>query len=207
LAIGLRARPTRGFLLELKKKIQITEEGYRILSHKRDELVSKLRELLELLRAIRKDILKKFQEILKDFRNGYALIGPEEISAYTLSTKGKLDIQILPMSVMGVIAPKVKARKIVEIKNSFPPLIRQFAYYMSEILQDLIKLGEIETGVEIIANDLERTNRTVNALEKIIIPQLKAIAKYIQDLIEEEDLEEFTRIKLVRNIIVRRREK
>ncbi|MHA1609769.1 MAG: V-type ATP synthase subunit D, partial [Candidatus Njordarchaeales archaeon] len=85
-------------------------------------------------------------------------------------------------------------------------LIRQFAYHMSEILQDLIKLGEIEIWIEVIANDLERTNRTVNALEKIIIPQLKALAKYIQDLIEEEDLEEFTRIKLVRNIIIRRRE-
>ena len=205
MAIGLRARPTRGFLLELKKKIQITEEGYRILSQKRDELISKLKELLELLRAVRKDVLERLQKILRDFRNGYALIGPGEISAYALSTKGKLDIRILPTSMMGVLTPKVKARKIVEIKNSFPPLIRQFAYHMSEILQDLIKLGEIEIWIEVIANDLERTNRTVNALEKIIIPQLKALAKYIQDLIEEEDLEEFTRIKLVRNIIIRRR--
>jgi len=205
LSIGLRIRPTRGFLLELKRRIQITEEGYRILSHKRDELISKLRELLELLRAVRKEVLENFQRSLREFVEVYSLIGSDKIISYATASRGLLRVRILPISVMGVIAPTVKAIETIEIADKYPPILRQFVYSLWEITQDLIKLGELEARVEGLALDLERTNRTVNALEKIIIPQLKSIAKYIQDLIEEEDLEEFTRIKLVRDIIIKRR--
>ena len=63
----------------------------------------------------------------------------------------------------------------------------------------------METKIESIARDLERTNKIVNALENVVIPDLERDIKYIEDMLEEDDLEEFVRLKFARDKILKRR--
>lgn len=93
-----------------------------------------------------------------------------------------------------------------EVSNRLDPLLMSVVGDLKELMRDLIRITELETKIEVIARDLERTNRIVNALERIIIPELKETMRYIEDMLEEEALEEFTRIKFVRDLIARRRE-
>ncbi len=204
-ATGMRVIPTKGFLLDLKRRIQIIKEGYRLLSMKRDELTAKLTTFLEQLKATRKEVMERAEIIAVRFREMFAVVGSEKIESYASVSRGSFEANILPVSIMGIIIPMVKVLKEVDIKDKFPPIVRESVYELRELLQDLIKVSELEMKIEIIASDLERTNRIVNALEKIIIPEMEALAKYIEERIEEDDLEDFIRIKLIRNIIVKRR--
>ena len=69
----------------------------------------------------------------------------------------------------------------------------------------VVILDELETKIESIARDLERTNKIVNALENVVIPDLERDIKYIEDMLEEDDLEEFVRLKFARDKILKRR--
>lgn len=203
--VGLRVAPTKGFLLELKRRIAIIKDGYKLLSTKRDELTSKINAFLEELKAIKRAVIEQAEKIVLRFRECYAILGPDIIKSYANVNKGLFEAEVLPLSIMGILVPRVKVLKSPEVKDKFGPIIREIIYDACKVLRNLIKVTELEMKIEIIAHDLEKTNRIVNALEKIIIPDLEQLAKFIEDLIEEESLEEFTRVKLVRNIIVKRR--
>ena len=202
---GLRVVPTKGYLLELKRRIEIIKEGYRLLSMKRDELTAKLTNFLEQLKAVRRGVLERVEQVLIRFREAYALLGPDVIKAHASLNRGVFEVDILPLSIMGILVPRVKVLREAEVEDKYGYIIREQIYELRELLQDLIKIAELEMKIEIISSDLERTNRIVNALEKIIIPEMEQLARYIAELIEEESLEEFTRIKLIRDLIVTRR--
>jgi len=198
---GIRVMPTRGFLIEFKRRIKAIEEGYKLLEMKRDELTNKLRNYLDTLKSARKHVIETTKKILTDFAKIYGLVGPDTIDSIAASV-GEIDISIVPVSIMGISVPEVKINKIPDARNKFPPLVRAIALTLYELFEDLIKITTLETKIEIISYDLERTNRIVNALEKIVLPEMKEIAKMIEDSLDEDELEEFTRLKIVRDKIV-----
>ena len=169
-------------------------------------LTRKLKEFLEELRAERKRVVEEAERILEKFREVYAELGPEVVRSYAALSRGALEVEVLPLSVMGVHVPVVRVVREPEVANRFSPLLMSVVGGLEELMRDLIKITELEAKIEIIARDLERTNRIVNALERIIIPELKETIRYIEDMLEEEALEEFTRIKFVRDLIAKRRE-
>lgn len=203
--VGIRVIPTKGFLLDLKKRIEVVKEGYRLLSMKRDELTSKLTSFLEQLKAVRREIMERAEAIFLRFRRTYAVLGPDKIEAGASLMRGITEIDVLPISIMGVLVPRVKVMEYARVRDRCDPIVREQILKLRELFGDLIKITELEMKIEIVAQELERTNRIVNALEKIIIPELEGLAKYIEERIEEEDLEEFIRVKLIRDIIVARR--
>lgn len=203
---SMKVLPTRGFYLEFKKRVKYIEEGYKLLEMKRDALTKELREYIGELQIIREEMDKKADKIMNKFRKIYSLLGASVIDGYIASVPKKLDLEVLPKSIMGILVPFTKLISEPEIKDKFGPLIREIVEDMRELLGIIIKLSELEAKIDVVSDDLERTNRMVNALEKILIPEMKATLKYIEDLLDEDMLEEFMRIKIVRNIIFSRRE-
>jgi len=204
-AYGVRIMPTRGFYLEFKKKVKYIEEGYKLLEMKRDELTRELRENLNQLKIVRRECDKRIADVFEEFRKLYAILGESTINAQAAIIPKELDVHILPKSIMGVHVPFLKLKKEPKIEDKISPILMGIARKYKELLKILIKLSEMEIRIEVISDDLERTNRMVNALEKIVIPEMKQTLKYIEDLLDEDMLEEFTRIKLVRDIILERR--
>ncbi len=202
---SIRVMPTRGFLLDFKRRVKAIEEGYKLLEMKRDELANRLRAYLEELRAAKKTVYEEALKVLSEFGKVYGFVGPDTIDTLAASI-GKLDIRVLPVSIMGINVPEVKMNYVPDVKNKYPPIVRSIAVSLYELLEDLIKITTLEMKIEIIAYDLERTNRTVNALEKIVIPEMKKTIKFIEDMLDEDELEEFTRLKMVRDKILRKGE-
>jgi len=200
---GTRIMPTRGFLLNFKRRVKSIEEGYKLLEMKRDELSNRLREYLEQLRAAKKAFIENAAKVMDKFKEVYALTGPDALDALSASIE-KLRIRILPISIMGIHVPEVKLENLPDIKNKYPPIVRSVAEIIYEMLDDLIKITELEMKIEIISYDLERTNRIVNALEKIVLPSMKSTIKLIEDMLDEDELEEFIRLKIVREKILGR---
>ena len=201
----LRVRPTRGFYLELKRNITYLEEGYKLLKMKRDELVKELRNSLKRLSEVRKEVDELIEEALKEYFRIYALLGEEEIKKALANFIEPYEVKILPVSVMGVYTPRILSVKKPNIEGKYTPPLQSLANKFLKLLEKLLEVAELEARIDSVSSDLEHTNRTVNSLEKIILPDLKATLKYIEDVLEEEELDEFTKLKMIRNKIVARR--
>lgn len=193
-----RIRPTRGFLIEYRERLEVVREGKELLEMKRDELSTKLRELLDKLEAARAFFTEKIENALKQFRKAYAHVGPHIIGAFAGSLKEKVQVKILSSMIMGVKVPLVRIESLPETTNKYPPILRKAASNYQELLRNLFKVTELEVKIERIADELERTNRIVNTLEEVILPNMEENIKSIEDKLEEERMEEFIRVKQVK---------
>ncbi len=201
----MRVVPTKGFLLEFKKRLSLIQTAHRLLEKKRDELVKNLKQRINELSKIRAEVLNLFKTAFIRFLRVYSLVGRETISHATAITRGKLKVRILPRIIMGVPTPTLKIEEKPKSGLVMPPLVREIADELYKILDAMFKLIIFEVSVEYITNDLKRTNRIVNVLEKVLIPRMKEQLRKLSEIVEELEVEEFIRTKIVRDIIARRR--
>ena len=196
---------TKGYLLDLKKKLAMLEEGYEILSKKRDELMARLMKYIKDLKEMRQKVITEINKIYSMFLYVTSALSLDEINMDLANIRGTLAISIVPISIMGVMAPRIKILRKPKIEQLVNDKLYLLAFELSKYLTDFFKLVELEALIESIIFDLQRTNRIVNSLEKIVIPKTKELIKQIESMIEEEMLEEFTRTKMIRDIVLKRR--
>jgi len=199
-------RPTKGYLIEMTKRIAFIERGCEFLKLKRDHLAKELSVSLEVLRGRRDKINERLREVYEDIVTAYLVLGPSEVSSQSNSIKKTFEIDLLPKSVMGVRYPSIKTISKSKIEGKLDPTLSRPAALMLEVFDDIIRLAEFEARAERVADELGKTNRKVNALENIVIPSYRQVTKFIQDKLDEEGLEELVRTKLIGGAIARRRE-
>lgn len=190
-------KPTKGFLMDMKRRIGFIERGTEFLKLKRDQLAKELTTSLDVLRGRRKLLMDILQEAYAAVTAAYLSLGPMEVQSQTRSIKSSLELEVLPRAVMGVRYPFVKIGEKPQVTAELDITLSVASDKVYEILDDIIRLAEFETRVERIADELGKTNRKVNALENIIIPEYNQIIKFIEDKLDEESLEELVRMKLI----------
>jgi V/A-type H+-transporting ATPase subunit D len=190
-------RPTKGYLMETKRRIQTVERGTEFLKLKRDQLAKDLTESLDVLKGRRGLLLSNLQEAYGALTAAYLSLGPMEVQSQTRSIKNTLEREVLPRSVMGVIYPSVRIKERPEIAAELDITLAFAAEKVYEIIEELIRLAEFEERVSRIAEELGSTSRKVNALENMVIPDMKYIIKFIEDKLDEESMEELVRMKLI----------
>ena len=190
-------RPTKGYLMETKRRIQTVERGTEFLKLKRDQLAKDLTESLDVLKGRRGLLLNNLQEAYGALTAAYLSLGPMEVQSQTRSIKNTLELEVLPRSVMGVIYPSVRIKERPEIAAELDITLAFAAEKVYEIIEELIRLAEFEERVSRIAEELGSTSRKVNALENMVIPDMRYIIKFIEDKLDEESMEELVRMKLI----------
>jgi len=199
-------RPTKGYLMDLKRRIGFIERGCEFLKLKRDHLAKELSTSLDILRGRRRILLQSLQEAYRALTAAYISLGPTEVKSQAKSVRRALELEVLPRSVMGVRYPYVKIQSKPKIEGELDITLSYAAEKVLGILEELIQLAEFEARVERIADELGKTNRKVNALENTIIPSYRQVIKFIEDKLDEESLEELVRTKLIGGALARRRE-
>lgn len=198
-------RPTKGYLMDLKRRIGFIERGTEFLKLKRDHLAKELSSSLEVLRGRRRLLLQNLKDAYGALTAAYISLGPTEVKSQVRAVKKRLDLEVLPRSVMGVRYPYVRFLSKPQIGAELDVTLSHAAKKVQEILEELIQTAEFEARVERIADELGKTNRKVNALENTIIPSYKQVIKLIEDKLDEESLEELVRVKLIGGALARRR--
>jgi V/A-type H+-transporting ATPase subunit D len=130
----------------------------------------------------------------------YLSLGPTEVQSQTRSIKNSLDLEVLPRSVMGVVYPTVRIKGKPEVTAELDITLSHASDKVFEIIEELIKLAEFEERVERIADELGTTSRKVNALENMVLPDMRYIIKFIEDKLDQESMEELVRMKLIGGI-------
>ncbi len=198
-------RPTKGFLMEMKRRIGFIEKGTEFLKLKRDHLAKELTTSIDVLKGRRRKLLEELQVAYRGVTAAYISLGPTEVRSQASALKSGLEIEVLPRATMGVRYPFIKINKDPQIAGELDITLSEAAEKVLGILNDIIQLAEFEARAERIADELGKTNRKVNALENTIIPSYKEIIKFIEDKLDEESLEELVRMKLIGGALAKRR--
>lgn len=198
-------RYTKGFLLDLRRRLEFIKDAHELLEMKRDQLIIKLREGLEKLKELRRKVEGEAEEVYRELSLLHSTLGSADLETYSAYLRGSMDVKIVPRGVIGVVTPMVREVNIPDYTNLYPPQIIPLAEKISALMKDLVKLAELEAYIENLAEDLRRTNIRVNALEKVVIPSYEWTIKRIQDILDDEMLEEIIRLKLIKETLTRRR--
>ena len=187
----LAVNPTRMELLKLKKRREIALYGYKLLKEKRDSLMREFLNIIKEAKILREKIEKEIKEALKQYVLGLIETRPYILEeAFSIPSK-KVKIEIVTKNIMNVIVPYIKFKE----EGDF--LCYSFAFsssdldvslkIFSELLDDLLKLAEIENFAYLLSIEIEKTRRRVNALEYVFIPSMNETIKYITRKLDEQE--------------------
>ena len=194
--------PTRSVLLDLKRRIKLSQSGHKILKMKRDGLMIEFFEIMEKARQMRAGVASDFQLAMKKITIARAVDGEVAVKSAAYALKLHPEVKLGSKSIMGMVVPKVEADNVhTDILNKGYGVIETSAYIedaaaaFENLLETLIRAAEIETTMKKLLDEIEKTKRRVNALEFKVIPELKESERFVRFSLEEMSREETTRLK------------
>jgi len=197
----LKVNPTRIELIKLKRKLKIAEHGWRLLKKKRDSLMKEFLEVIKKIKILREKIENDFSSALKDFVFAKASLREKEIQEIFTTPSQKIYLKEKKETILGIETPQFSLVKEGDFLNysliSTSVNLDLGLLKIENLIEDLVKLGELQKRALSLAQELEKTRRRVNALEFIYIPRLKATIKYIFNKLEER--ERFEKIILMKS--------
>lgn len=206
----MNVNPTRMELTRLKKRLVVARRGHKLLKDKRDELMKKF---LELVRK-NKELREKVEEMMMDVHFSFliarsvmpseileeALMFPKQAVSLEASSKNimSVDVPIFEFKTerrnQGDIYPYGFATTSAELDNAITSLYQVMPY--------LLELAQIEKSAQLLAEEIEKTRRRVNALEYVLIPQLTETIKYITMKLDENERGNLTRLMKVKDMMM-----
>ncbi len=198
--------PTRMELLQIRKRKALAVKGHQLLSEKRDALVSSFFELIKKRKEKRKEMEEKLQEAYKSLIMAEMIMGEERLRYIADKMAREREVNVSKKNIMGVAIPKFEIEKAEMPEYSIFSTCAEFDEAVkkaNEALEKLIEVAEIEGSVQMLAKEIEKTKRRVNALEYIFIPRLLNTITYIERQLEEREREDFFRRKRIKALLER----
>lgn len=196
---------TRMELLIIKRKIKLASKGHKLLKQKRDALISEFFTLVDGLKSTRKELEEQLSFAYKSLVLAQAVSGTQEVKRAADSSETLKPVLATTKTIMGVKVPVFDwdsgdykpAYSMVSTSTELDIAASNF----NKVLKTLVKLAEIEATVHALAEEIKKTKRKVNALERILIPRLEADVIYITMRLEEMERENFSRLKIIKKRI------
>lgn len=193
----LNVNPTRMELSKLKIKLVTAKKGHKLLKDKQDELMRIFIEMIKKNKKARQNTEKKVENALKNFLLARAIMSNEAYEESILVPKINFQIELVKRNVMSVRIPVLSLDENLSNPNlsdiypysygSTSAELDDAVYELNSIMPDLIRLAELEKSCELMADEIEKTRRRVNALEYMTIPQLEETIKFIRMKLDEND--------------------
>ena len=198
-------KPTRSELIALKRKIQLSERGYKILKMKRDGLILEFFKVLAEAKDSRGGLLKKYQRAVEMMAVANTVEGAIGVKATAFSVKEVPRITLKSKNIMGVVVPQIESSKVKKtlVERGYgvlgtSPVIDETASAFEDLVEAIIESAEIETTMKRLLDEIEKTKRRVNALEYKVIPELTAARDFIKMRLDEMEREELFRMKRIK---------
>lgn len=207
---GAHVNPTRMELTRLKKKLVTATKGHRLLKDKRDEL---MRQFLDLVREdmeLRIKVEKGIRNANAEFVLAKAGMSEQTLRTAMLVPRQEVFLEETTRNVMSVNLPVFSARTRTADQNDI--FSYGFAYTssdldgavqsLSDILPDMLRLAEVEKSCQLMASEIEKTRRRVNALEHVIIPETREGIRYITMKLDENERSTQVRLMKVKDMML-----
>ena len=206
----LNVNPTRMELSKLKIKLVTAKKGHKLLKDKQDELMRQFIEMIKQNKKLREKVEVRLQDSFKDFLLARGVMSDEMLENAIAYPKEKISVNITKKNIMSVNVPKME---FIRDETSAEGSIYPYGYAqtsadlddaidgLSNVMSELLELSEIEKACQLMADEVEKTRRRVNALEYRTIPQLKETIRFIQMKLDENERGSITRLMKVKDMM------
>ena len=203
-------QPTRMELNRIKARLKTAVRGHKLLKDKRDELMRQLLEIVRQNQELRLKVEKGITEAMQAFSVASAVMSPEMLEQSLLYPKQSVELDMSLKNIMSVNVPQYS----FQTKNGDLDDIYPYGYAMtsgelddalkalSAVFYDMLELARIEKTVQLLAQEIEKTRRRVNAIEYVMIPEMEENIRYIKMKLEENERGNITRLMKVKDDIL-----
>lgn len=201
----LATNPTRMHLLRLKKRLKLAIRGHKLLKDKQDELMRRFMELVKEIRGMRREVEGELQQAFGRFTLARAVMSKAALEEALAFPSKRLEVGVTTRRIMSVKVPVFEPKAEGQIfcygfVNTSGELDMSLRSLDSVLLQ-LIDLARAEKTMMLLADEIDRTRRRVNALEYTLIPSLEETIKYITMKLEEMERSNLTRLMKIKAMV------
>ncbi|MCR4747564.1 MAG: V-type ATP synthase subunit D [Clostridiales bacterium] len=206
----LNVNPTRMELTNIKNKLKTARKGHKLLKDKRDELMRQFIELVRENKEIRREVEKGIQAANAHMAVARSVMSDEALNVALMLPMQEMSLEITEKNVMSVMIPVFETKFKTADEND----IYSYGYAftssdlddavkaLSDIMPKMLRLAEVEKSCQLMAAEIEKTRRRVNALEHVLIPQYEETIKYIRMKLDENDRSTTTRLMKVKDMML-----
>ena len=206
----LNVNPTRMELTRLKARLKTATRGHKLLKDKQDELMRRFIELIKQNKKLRTKVEQDLKDAFDEFLLASAVMSPEMLQEAVAFPKETISVDIKKKNVMSVHVPVMNfIRKLEGDEGSIYPYgfsqtsgeLDDAISKLYTIMPELLELAEVEKACQLMADEIEKTRRRVNALEYRTIPELEETIRFIRMKLDENERSTITRIMKVKDMI------
>lgn len=205
----LNVNPTRMELANLKKRLNLASRGHKLLKDKQDELMRQFIQLIRKNNELRNEVEEKLEKAMQSFAMAKSLLHENYIEELMAVPSRTVSLNIDRKNIMSVRVPQMNFHyddNMSDSKdlsygylNSNGELDLTFEYLI-EVMPKMLELAEIEKTCQLMADEIEKTRRRVNALEYMTIPQLEETIYFIRMKLDESERSAITRLMKVKDM-------
>ncbi|HHT53767.1 MAG TPA: V-type ATP synthase subunit D [Clostridiales bacterium] len=209
----LRVNPTRMELKRIRARYDTARRGHKLLKDKRDELMKKFLDIVREDKVLRERVEAGLAGVYRSFAAASAVIGRQMLVEALIMPGREVALDVEYRNLMSVTVPEFEAEILGDggaavfnyglafTSGELDASLRELA----ALLPDLVRMAELEKAVQLLAAEIEKTRRRVNALEYIIIPQYLETMKSIRMKLEENERGNTTRLMKVKDMMIEKK--
>ncbi len=206
----LSVNPTRMELSKLKKKLAVATRGHKLLKDKRDELMRQFLDIVRENKILREKVEQAIEKANRSLIMAQSVMSKEVLQTALLLPKQGVEVTVSEKNIMSVDVPVFNTKT----KTDNPHDIFSYGYAytngdldagvltLAEILPDMLRLAQQENAAQLLAAEIEKTRRRVNALEHVLIPDTQDTIRYIVMKLDENERSSTTRLMKIKDMMI-----
>lgn len=207
---AINVNPTRMELTRLKGRLKTARRGHKLLKDKRDELMKQFLDVVRENRALRAKVEEALMRAHGSFTVASALMSTEMLEQSLMYPKQSVDLTMSFQNIMSVNVPEYHFKTQNEDQGDIYPYgfaatsgaLDDAVDALAGVFQDMLRLAEVEKTSQLLAEEIEKTRRRVNALEYVVIPNTQDAIRYITMKLDENDRATTTRLMKVKDMLL-----
>jgi V/A-type H+-transporting ATPase subunit D len=192
--------PTKSNLIKAKSSLVLSKKGYELLDKKRNVLIKEMMVFVNKARTMHNEIYEVLDEAYGFLQKANVTLGVKNVEDMSSSIPEEESYDILLKSVMGIDIPSIKYKKDDELSPTYSfynsnASLDEARQKFQTVKEKIYELAEVENSIFKLAKEIEKTKKRTNALKYVQIPKYKEMVKYITEVLEEKEREDFFRLK------------
>lgn len=206
---SMNVNPTRMELTRLKRELATAKRGHKLLKDKQDEMVRQFMSLIKQNRELRMQIENELSVVSSTFNSARLKMSYAGLMEALMVPSQNIKVETSSRTIMNMSVPslKVKTEDSIDITYGFaftPCELDSSVLKLSSLVSSMVKLAEIEKSCDMLAGEIEKTRRRVNAIEYVLVPNLEETIHFITMKLEDNERSNIIRLMKSKEIILKR---
>ena len=202
--------PTRMVLNQLKGRLKTASRGHKLLKDKRDELMRQFMDVIKLNKILRTRVEEGLTEAFGALTVASAVMSPELLEQALMYPRQSVELSVKYKNIMSVNVPQYSfSTKTADASEIYPYGFAQTSgeldvamQAISRVFEDMLELARVEKTMQLLAEEIEKTRRRVNALEYVMIPEMQENIRYISMKLAENENSTKVRLMKVKDMVL-----